>query len=65
MAGGLDIPENGDDGMNLRSCSNNELGDLEEANNELSNFENEFTSPTDDFMGNGDIINPMEAAQYY
>jgi len=65
MAGGLDIPENGDDGINLRCSSNNELGDLEEANNELSNFENEFTSPTDDFMGNGDIINPMEAAQYY
>ena len=45
--------------------NNNELGDLEEANNELSNFENQYTSPTDDFIGNGDIINPMEAAQYY
>ena len=63
MVGGLDIPENRDDDMNLGG-ENNELGDLEEANNELSNFENQFTSPTDDF-GNGDIINPMEAAQYY
>ena len=28
------------------------------------NNENDFTSPTDDING-GDIINPMEAAQYY
>ena len=31
----------------------------------MNNLENEFTSPTDDLTGGGDIINPMEAAQYY
>lgn len=42
----------------------NELGDLEQ-NNELGNLENNFGSPENDLLGGTDVINPMEAAQYY